>query len=465
MAQKDPRASIPQVEILLSMPLLAHDIARLSRPLAAAVIARTLEAYRRGLGAQASPDSMDVPAVALERCVEALAEAERGTLTKVLNGTGVVLHTNLGRSPLSKAVWKRAEAVNIGYSNLEYDLGKGRRGSRGGIVPELLRLLSGAEAALAVNNNAAAVLLALSALASGKEVLVSRGEAVQIGGGFRIPEILALSGARLREVGTTNITTLDDYRRAIGPETGAVLVVHRSNFAIRGFTEKPRLADLSAVLHGELPLIVDQGSGRTEEGPGTDGQLRRLVAEGADLVCFSGDKLLGGPQAGLVVGRAGMIAMLASHPLMRAFRPGKTILSLLEAVLIERLGAELEGAGSSACLRALTRSQAPGLAELEALGARLLAALPDGRASLVPAEATLGGGTTPDETIETRALALKPLGSPEMLSGALRGAPTPLVARIEAGLVFVDLMTLAEEDPALIAESILAGFAMEGRSW
>ena len=463
MAEPDPRASLPQVEILLSRPEMAPGIAKISRSLAATIVARTLDDFRRDLAKPGAPDAASIPGLALGKCLEAVAKVERRALRKVLNGTGVVLHTNLGRSPIPRTAWKRAEAVNTGYSNLEYDLDLGRRGVRGGLVPELLAQLSGAEAGLAVNNNAAAVLLALSALACGKEVLVSRGEAVQIGGGFRIPEILALSGARLKEVGTTNVTTLNDYLGAIGPDTGAVLVVHTSNFAIRGFTAKTDLAALAAAMKRGLPLIVDQGSGCTGEIPGAGDSIRRLVGDGADLVCFSGDKLLGCPQAGLAVGRADLISRLERHPLMRAFRPGKTVLSLLEAALVEHLGSGgADEAGSSISLRALTRSRSPNLAGLEGLGQALITVLPEGRASVVPARAALGGGTTPDATIESRALALSPHGSPETLARALRLAPTPLVARIEDGLVLVDLLSLAEEEPDLIAQSLRSGFASEG---
>jgi L-seryl-tRNA(Ser) seleniumtransferase len=492
MDTEDPRARIPQVEVLLSAPEVLPFIGRLSRPLTANIIASALGEFRKGLSPETSGDS--VAGQALLACVAALEAAERRRLGKVLNGTGVVLHTNLGRSPLSRSAWSRIEGINTGYSNLEFKLDSGERGPRGGLVPELLQVLSGAEAGLAVNNNAAAVLLALSALAAGREVIVSRGEAVQIGGGFRIPDILALSGATLVEVGTTNITTIDDYLGAVGPETALVLVVHSSNFALRGFAERPLLSRLAKALPSGLPLVVDQGSGATGEALPEEESVQRILKSGASLVCFSGDKILGGPQAGLVVGRADLVARLARHPLMRCFRPGKTILSILEEVLIERLGreagrggaagaagaakatkaagaAEAAGAteipgvagtaGATCAERALSRTVPGKLSELRAFGHRILRTLPRDRASLVASRATLGGGSTPDEFLASAAISLSPLRSASRLARALRSASVPLVARIEGEKVIVDLLALADEDPRLIASVIAEAFALE----
>ena len=462
MTQADPRAFIPQVESILSRPELAPFIATLSRPLAAAVIAETLEVFRRSLAPSvAGITDGDIAGRALGLCRAALATWEGRRLRKVLNGTGVVLHTNLGRSPLSASIWNEARDANTGYSNLEFDLFTGERGHRGGLVPELLKLISGAEAGLAVNNNAAAVLLALSALAVGKEVLVSRGEAIQIGGGFRIPDILALSGARLVEVGTTNITTVDDYLSAIGPDTGAVLVVHASNFALRGFTEKPSLSSLAQSLPEGISLIVDQGSGVTNEDLTSEDSVYSLIRDGADLVCFSGDKILGGPQTGLIAGKTALVAILARHPLMRAFRPGKTILSLLEATLVERLGAQ---GADSPVEAAISRSKPENLSALNSFGRKIMRSLPPGRARLVAARAVIGGGSTPDETIASVALVLEHLHSAEALAASLRLSPAPLVARIEDGKVLVDLLTLAGEDSKLVAASINSGLATEKRA-
>ncbi len=268
-----------------------------------------------------------------ERLREELDAAREARLRRALNATGVIVHTNLGRAPLAEAALERVREVGRGYSNLEYDLSAGARGSRQDHVASVLRRLTGAEAALVVNNNAAAVLLALAALAEGREVVVSRGELIEIGDGFRIPDVLARSGARLVEVGTTNRTRAADYDRAVGPETAVLLRVHQSNFRVVGFTELPTVAELAKVAqrHG-LPLVDDLGSGalvQVEDEP----SVRESLEAGADLVCFSGDKLLGGPQAGIVVGSAELVEKLRRHPLQRAVRADKLTLAALEGTL------------------------------------------------------------------------------------------------------------------------------------
>src|SRR5262249_23171870 len=267
------------------------------------------------------------------RLREELADARRPRLRRVLNATGIVVHTNLGRAPLAEEAVDRVAKVARGYSNLEYDLAEGSRGSRQDHAAAVLSRLTGAEAALVVNNNAAAVLLALAALAEGREVVVSRGELVEIGDGFRIPDVLARSGARLVEVGTTNRTRTSDYERAIGPETALLLRVHQSNFRVVGFTESPRLDDLAELArrHG-LPLLDDLGSGALAGIADEPTPVESLRA-GADLVCFSGDKLLGGPQAGVVVGRTELVERLRRHPLQRALRADKLTLAALEGTL------------------------------------------------------------------------------------------------------------------------------------
>jgi L-seryl-tRNA(Ser) seleniumtransferase len=273
------------------------------------------------------------PGDLVERLREELEGAREARLRRALNATGVIVHTNLGRAPLAQAALERVHEVGRGYSNLEYDLSAGARGSRQDHVAGVLRRLTGAEAALVVNNNAAAVLLALAALAEGREVIVSRGELIEIGDGFRIPDVLARSGARLVEVGTTNRTRAADYDRAVGPETAVLLRVHQSNFRVVGFTELPLVAELAKVARRhELPLVDDLGSGalaRVEDEP----SVRESLEAGADLVCFSGDKLLGGPQAGIVVGSAELVEKLRRHPLQRAVRADKLTLAALEGTL------------------------------------------------------------------------------------------------------------------------------------
>ena len=443
---------------LLERPELAAYFPILSRPLVAALVrAEVGEARSRGRGelgerpdAKASGEEDLVGSIAAR-----LAALARRRLRKVLNGTGVLLHTNLGRAPLGSAEWAAAAAVNTGYSNLELELEEGRRGARGGLVPELAAALAGSEAALALNNNAAALLLALRSLASGREVVVSRGEQVQIGGGFRIPEILALSGARMVEVGTTNVTTVQDYLAAIGPDTACLLQVHPSNFAIRGFTSRPGTAELVAALPPDLPLLVDQGSGCHTEGLPGEQPFRRLIREGASLVCFSADKLLGGPQAGIAAGKASLVRAMARDPLARALRPGKTVLSLLE----ERLVRALNGDAGAADL--------PDPGELEAFGKALRRRLPRGTFELLPSLGRSGGGSSPDETFPSLALAaradvLAAAGGAELVATRLRSGDPPLVATIREGRLFVDLAALRHEDTGLLAA--LLGAAMLGEA-
>src|SRR5437868_6524806 len=278
---------------------------------------------------QAGADPGDL----VERVELELAAARGARLRRAINATGVIIHTNLGRAPLAREALERVGTVAGGYSNLEYDLREGGRGSRQDHVAPILRRLTGAEAALVVNNNAAAVLLALAALAEGREVLVSRGELIEIGDGFRIPDVLARSGAKLREVGTTNRTRAADYEKAIGPETALLLRVHQSNFRVVGFTEQPTVPQLAAVARRhELPLVDDLGSGVLVE-LADEPSARESLAAGADLVTFSGDKLLGGPQAGIVVGRADLVERLRRHPLQRALRADKLTLAALEGTL------------------------------------------------------------------------------------------------------------------------------------
>ena len=270
----------------------------------------------------------------LEAQLQAELHAARSPrLRRVINATGVIVHTNLGRAPLAEAALDRVREIGRGYSNLEYDVSAGGRGSRQVHIAGILRRLTGAEAALVVNNNAAAVMLALAALAEGREVLVSRGELIEIGDGFRIPDVLERSGARLREVGTTNRTRAGDYETAIGPETAVLLRVHQSNFRVVGFTAQPSLRELGDVArrHG-LPLVDDLGSGALID-IGDEPTARASLAAGADLVCFSGDKLLGGPQAGIIVGRADLVEKLRRHPLQRALRADKLTLAALEGTL------------------------------------------------------------------------------------------------------------------------------------
>jgi L-seryl-tRNA(Ser) seleniumtransferase len=363
----------------------------------------------------------------------------------VLNATGVVVHTNLGRAPLAEEAVDRVADAARGYSNLEYDLAAGARGSRQDHVSAILRRLTGAEAALVVNNNAAAVLLALAALAEGREVVVSRGELIEIGDGFRIPEVLARSGARLVEVGTTNRTRAADYEGAIGPETAVLLRVHQSNFRVVGFEERPRLEEVAAVAHRHgLPLVDDLGSGHVSASNSLllgqeEPTARESLAAGADLVCFSGDKLLGGPQAGIVLGRAELVERLRRHPLQRALRIDKLSLAALEGTLL----LHLEAPERIPVLRMLRQDQATVRTRAERLAAAT-------GGEVEETVGRVGGGALPLAELPSFACALE-----ESLVEPLRTGEPPVVGVLRDGRLLLDCLTLtdaeAEEAAAAVA--------------
>jgi L-seryl-tRNA(Ser) seleniumtransferase len=400
---------------------------------ARAALARAREAIRAGT------DPGDVAAI-----VEAKLEAaRRPSLRRVLNATGVVVHTNLGRAPLADAALTRVHEVGRGYSNLEYDLSRGGRGSRQTHTTAILERLTGAEAALVVNNNAAAVLLALAALAEGREVLVSRGELIEIGDGFRIPDVLGRSGARLVEVGTTNRTRAADYDRAIGPDTAVILRVHQSNFRVVGFTEQPTVAELAEVARRKgLPLVDDLGSGafaRFEDEP----SARESLAAGADLCCFSGDKLLGGPQAGIVVGRSDLVERLRRHPLQRALRADKLTIAALEGTLALYLDPE-RAAREIPVLQMLLEPPSAVRARAERLAAAV-----GGEVEETIARA--GGGALPLAEIPSFACAVE-----ETLAEPLRAADPPVVGVVRDGRLLLDCRTLTDADAEEAAAAVRA---------
>ena len=375
-----------------------------------------------------------------ERLRDELGAARRPQLRRVLNATGVIVHTNLGRAPLPAAALERVTEVARGYSNLEYDLAEGARGSRQDHLAGLLRRLTGAEASLVVNNNAGAVLLALAALAEGREVVVSRGELIEIGDGFRIPDVLARSGARLVEVGTTNRTRAADYERAIGPETALLLRVHQSNFRVVGFAEQPATAQLAAVARRhELPLVDDLGSGALVRLPDEPTPADALAA-GADLVCFSGDKLLGGPQAGIVAGRADLVERLRRHPLQRALRADKLTLAALEGTLT----LYLDRPGEIPVLRMIEEP-----AESVRARAERLAGLTGG--AVEETVARVGGGALPLAELPSFACALE-----EQLAEQLRGGEPPVVAVVRDGRTLLDCRTLADDELDEVAAAVVA---------
>ena len=397
------------------------------RAAAATAVRVTLERAREEIRAGADPGDL------ADRAVRELEEARRPRLRRVLNATGVVVHTNLGRAPLAEAALERVLEVGRAYSNLEYDLGEGRRGSRQDHVTSILQHLTGAQAALVVNNNAAAVMLALAALGEGREVLVSRGELIEIGDGFRIPDVLARSGARLREVGTTNRTRAADYEAAVGPDTALLLRVHQSNFRVLGFTEQPGVPELALVArrHG-LPLVDDLGSGAFHAFE-AEPSARESLDAGADLACFSGDKLLGGPQAGIVVGRADLVERLRRHPLQRALRADKLTLAALEGTLALYLDPE-RAIREIPVLRMLVEP-----AERVRRRAERLADLAGGAVEETVARA--GGGALPLAELPSFACAVE-----EKLAGLLRAADPPVVGIVRDGRCLLDCRTLSENE-------------------
>ncbi len=447
---------LPKVDELLRQPRLAGALAPLPRSLALAVIRDRLAAQRQRLSdapAAALPPGFDLEGF-LGELVAALEAAAQPRLRRVINATGVVIHTNLGRSPLAPVAMEQVLEVAAHYSTLEYDLARGARGSRQDHLEGLLKELTGAPAALVVNNNAAAVLLTLRTLAQDREVVISRGHLVEIGGSFRLPEIMAASGAILREVGTTNKTYLKDYEKAITSETALLLKVHPSNFRILGFTHEVALADLVALgRRYDLRVVEDLGSGCLVDlspyGLEKEPTVQETLKAGADLVLFSGDKLLGGPQAGLALGSAEAVALLRQDPLTRALRPDKMTLAALEATLRLYLD-EAQAMAALPTLRMLTRPVSELAREAAGLARRLKRRWGEKvRVEVRKSEGRVGGGALPQAALPSRALALALPGlGPQHLEVRLRQAQPPVIARVEHGEVLLDLRTILPEDLA-----------------
>jgi L-seryl-tRNA(Ser) seleniumtransferase len=452
---------IPSIEQLLQRPALADAARDHGRAVVTGAVRQAAAELRSSVsqGMTAETDA----AVWIETRALAIAAAHTSaSLVDVINGTGVVLHTNLGRAPLAASAAARAAAMARSYTNLEYDLERGTRGQRHAHAERLLCTLTGADRAIVANNAAAAALLALSAVASGREVIVSRGELVEIGGGFRVPEVLAQSGALLREVGTTNRTRVADYAAAISDRTAAILRVHPSNFHIEGFTERPALAELAALAaRFGLPLIEDLGSGwlgLISGLPGTQREptVRSSLEAGVSLVVFSGDKLLGGPQAGIVVGRQDLVAALAAHPLMRALRVDKMTYAALEATLQLWAGDESRQSIPIVRMLAATKSAIHGRAQAIVTA---LADAPGLAIRVIDGYSTIGGGSAPGSTLPTALLELEAAAlSASALTARLRGRRPAVIARIEDDRVVLDLRTvLPDQDHALV--QVLLGMA------
>ncbi len=426
----DARRKLPQVDRLAA----SLDDRGLPRRVVVDAVRRIVDGSRRRARRTKSVPTEDELTAMCEAELDRLSQAR---LRPVINATGVILHTNLGRAPLSPEAIEAVNEVARGYSNLEFDVIRGRRGDRFAHVEPLLAVACGAEAALVVNNNAAAVLLVCAALARDKEVVISRGELIEIGGEFRIPDVLAQSGAILREVGTTNRTHLRDYERAIGERTAFVLKVHPSNYRVVGFTAAPETADLAKL---RVPLVYDVGSGLLDRPVADEPTVTGALQGGADLVCFSGDKLFGGPQAGIVAGRADLVAELRTHPLLRALRPDKMQLAALGATVT----AYLEGRSDLPVLRMLDATPD----ELAKRARKVIRGIEG--ADLIDGESMTGGGSVPGEGIPTKLIRLPKA----KLAAELRSNDPPIIVRTEKDHVLIDLRTVDVRDDKVIAAAL-----------
>ena len=456
-------SDIPKVDKVLARPELTRLLADFPRPAVVDAVRKVLAALRGAVqNEEAGAGELELGSIA-DRVRQELTMREGTSLRRVVNGTGVIIHTNLGRAPLAEKVRETLDAVAYGYSNLEFELEGGTRGSRYSHVEQLLCELTGAEAALVVNNNAAALLMTLAALAAGREVVVSRGELVEIGGSFRIPDIMRQSGALLREVGTTNRTHPRDYRTVITPETAILLKVHTSNFAQIGYTAEVTAADLVSIgREHAVPVMVDAGSGALldlRHAGLAEPTVQEYIRAGADIVTFSGDKMLGGPQAGIIVGTREILASLKQHPLLRALRMDKLGIAALEGTL-RLYRDERTALARIPVLRMLTVSPA----ELSDRGRRLVRRLRRSvpatvHLSLTPGFSQVGGGALPLAELPSTLLVVKCDGlSPQETERRLRTGDVPIVGRINKGEYLLDLRTISDDDVPLV-EAALRGIA------
>ncbi len=452
---------IPSIDVLLQQPAISARVAHEGRAAVVDALRAAADGWRDRLAA-GDPGTADATAWITGEAQRFLTEAGAASLRRVINATGVILHTNLGRAPLAASAAARAAEVARGYSNLEYDLDAGSRGQRHVHAEPLLCALTGAEAALVTNNNAAATWLVLAALASGREVVVSRGELVEIGGGFRVPDIMAQSGAILREVGTTNRTRLSDYGAALNDRTALVLRVHPSNFRMSGFTERPRAGELAALARRfNRPLFEDLGSGWLGLPHSTgwpevlrdEPSVRGDLAAGIDLIAVSGDKLLGGPQAGIVVGRRELVDRVRRHPLMRAVRADKQTYAALETTLAlwQREPARVE----IPVVRMLLASPEAIKQRAHELVAKLTAAGHSAPSSfdVIDGHSTIGGGSAPESSLPTTLVSMRShTRTATQLEAALRASSPPVIGRIQHNSVLLDLRTVDAFDDDVLFE-------------
>ena len=449
--------SLPSVDALLTTVEGQQLLDQYGRSLTIEALRHALEQTRKQIRQhrlQAPPTEQAL----LQKAQQWVAELVAPTLRAVINATGVIVHTNLGRAPLSQASIAAVTAVSAGYSNLEYDLASGSRGSRAVHAEQLLQKITGAESALVVNNNAAAVLLMLTALCQGKEVIISRSQLVEIGGGFRIPDVMAQSGARLVEVGTTNRTHLRDYANAISENTGALLVAHYSNFKIVGFTTEPSLPDLAELAHAhQIPMLYDQGSGALYDTAvfGLDAEPTVIagVEAGCDVIAFSGDKLLGGPQAGILCGSEAAIAQMKRHPLARAVRADKLCLAGLTATLQHHVQEQYLAEVPvwwmmSQSVDTIADRAQRWVERLQAAGVE---------AEMINGRSTVGGGSLPGTSLATKLVALQH-SAPDKATRALRQTAVPIISRIQDDQVVLDPRTVLPHQENLLLQQLIETF-------
>ena len=436
--------SLPSVDQLLNTSKVSHLVESFGRPLTLQAIRTTLLEVREIFSEKKIiPDQETL----IARIEQLLTTWTAPTLLPVINATGVVLHTNLGRAPLSYDALNAIQKISINYSNLEYDLSKGRRGSRSVHAEDLLLRLTDAESALVVNNNAAALLLILTALARRRKVVIARSQLVEIGGGFRVPDVMKQSGAKLVEIGTTNRVHLADFENAIEEQSIAMILrAHRSNFKIIGFTSEPTLEEMANLAKdANIPIVDDLGSGSlldtSKFGLGHEPMVQESLNDGADLVCFSGDKLLGGPQAGIIIGKKELVAKLKKHPLARAVRADKICLAALSATLLHYLKNEAQE--KIPIWHMISVSQE----EIQKRSKDWSILLE--RGEVIPGQSTVGGGSLPEETLATSLLSLS-VRSPQKFLSQLRSASTPVIARIQDNKVILDPRTVLPEQDALL---------------
>jgi L-seryl-tRNA(Ser) seleniumtransferase len=459
-SQQSILRQIPAVDQLLLRDAIASWITCTSREFVVSEIQKLLQSIRDAIRSGNGDDVIDISPGHLEEVLNKnLQNRLRPNLQTVINATGVILHTNLGRAPLSEDAQKSLSAFSANYTNLEYDISTGRRSHRDKLIESLLQEVLGCEAATVVNNNAAAVFLILNTLASGREVIVSRGELVEIGGSFRIPDILSRSGAILREVGTTNKTRIQDYQNAVGPETALLLRVHPSNYRMLGFVERPELSELVEIARASgIPLIEDIGSGCLLNlrpfGIIDEPVVQESLSAGVDLICFSGDKLLGGPQAGIIAGARKLVDSIRKNPLMRTYRVEKLIYGALEATL----GSYRFGRANTEIpiIRMITLTDKELNRRARSFSRRLKAALPkDIKVGLSEGNSVVGGGSCPECRLPTTLIAIESDSvSPNTIESRLRSQDPPIIIRLEEDKVLIDLRTVFQTQESKLIEAL-----------